>query len=282
MGGATRRSLPATSCERRAQSRAHVLVAEDNPVNQMVALKMLERLGYRVDVVENGAEALEEVSLGHYDAVLMDVQMPRMDGYEATAKIREREGAARHTPVIAMTANALEGEREAALSAGMDDYVAKPVKAGELDRVLRRWTSPTERTSAPEGAAEGGDASDAAPPLDPAVIETLRSLQDEGEPDLVAELAGMFLDDAALRLEELRDAIGVGDAAKVRGVSHALKGSSGNMGATRVHGVCADLESAGESGDLAAAVPRLLERLEGELSLLRPALEAEVARGANP
>ncbi len=262
--------------EARAQSRARVLVAEDNPVNQMVALRMLERLGYRVDVVENGAEALEEVAHGHYDAVLMDVQMPEMDGYEATAKIRDREGAARHTPIIAMTANALEGEREEALSAGMDDYVAKPVKAEELDRVLRRWTSPDEGTSATEGAAEGGGAPDAAPPLDPEVIETLRSLQGEGEPDLVAELAGMFLDDATLRLEELRDAIGEADAGRVRGVAHSLKGSSGNMGATRVHEVCAELERVGKSGDLAAA-PRLLERLEGELALARPALEAEAA-----
>ena len=267
--------------EARAQSRAHVLVAEDNPVNQMVALKMLEKLGYRVDVVENGAEALEEISVGQYDAVLMDVQMPKMDGYEATAKIREREGASKHTPIIAMTANALEGEREEALAAGMDDYVAKPVKAKELDAVLGRWT--TSRTFDPpgaEGVAKDHVAPDATPPLDLAVLETLRSLQDEDEPDLLAELAGMFLDDAALQLEGLRGAIGEGDAGKVRGISHALKGSSGNLGATRVAGVCAKLEAAGESGDLAAA-PRLLERLEAELDLVRPALEAEVAGGTN-
>jgi HPt (histidine-containing phosphotransfer) domain-containing protein len=104
------------------------------------------------------------------------------------------------------------------------------------------------------------------------VLETLRSLQEEGEPDLLAELAGMFLDDAALQLEGLREAIAEADAKKVRGISHALKGSSGNMGATRVSEVCAELEVAGESGDLAAA-PGLLERLEEELSLARPALE---------
>jgi CheY-like chemotaxis protein len=263
--------------EARAQSRGHVLVAEDNPVNQMVALKMLERLGYRVDVVENGAEALEEVSLGNYDAVLMDVQMPEMDGYEATRRIREREDAAKRTPVIAMTAGALEGEREAALSAGMDDYVAKPVKAEELDRVLGRWTSREDPTPGTEGATGDRDAPEAAPPLDPAAIETLRSLQEEGEPDLLAELAGMFLDDAALQLEGLREAIGEADVGRVRGISHALKGSSGNMGATRVSEVCAELEMAGESGDVAAA-PGLLERLEEELSLARPALEVEVAR----
>ena len=262
--------------EARAQSKAHVLVAEDNPVNQMVALRMLERLGYRVDVVENGAEALEAVSLGNYDAVLMDVQMPEMDGHEATKRIREREGAQRRTPIIAMTAGALEGEREEALSAGMDDYVAKPVKAEELDRVLARWTSRDDPTP---GTPGDRDDPDAAPPLDPAVLETLRSLQEEGEPDLFAELAGMFLDDAALQLEGLREALGEADAKKVRGISHALKGSAGNMGAARVSEVCAELEMAGESGDLAAA-PGLLGRLEEELSFARPALEAEVARGA--
>jgi two-component system, sensor histidine kinase and response regulator len=205
--------------------------------------------------------------------------MPEMDGYEATRRIREREGAAKRTPVIAMTANALEGEREEALSSGMDDYVVKPVKAEELDRVLGRWTSRDDRASGAEGAAGDRDAPDAAPPLDPAVLETLRSLQEEGEPDLLTELAGMFLDDAALQLEGLREAIGEADAQRVRSISHALKGSSGNMGATRVSEVCAELEMAGESGDLAPA-PGLLERLEEELSLARPALEAEVARSA--
>jgi CheY-like chemotaxis protein len=135
--------------ERRAATRARVLVAEDNPVNQKVAARMLETLGYRVDVAGDGLEALDALSKAHYGAILMDVQMPEMDGYEATAEIRKREqGKGRRMPIIAMTANALQGDRHKALEAEMDDYVPKPVNVEELGAVLKRWI--------PEGTSERG------------------------------------------------------------------------------------------------------------------------------
>ena len=137
---------------------------------------MLESLGYRADVVANGLEAVEALSRVPYAAVLMDMQMPEMDGYEATAEIREREGPDRRMPIIAMTANAMEGDREIALEAGMDDHVPKPVKPEVLEAVLKRWIDKGEtysdHTHSPANASREG----VKPPLDRDVLETLREL----------------------------------------------------------------------------------------------------------
>jgi signal transduction histidine kinase/PleD family two-component response regulator/HPt (histidine-containing phosphotransfer) domain-containing protein len=272
--------------EMQTEHRPHLLLAEDNPVNQKVAAKMLERLGYRVDVAQNGLKALEALERNRYAAVLMDVQMPEMDGYEATAEIRRREAASawqgeyRSTPIIAMTANAMQGDREKALAAGMDDYLAKPVRQEDLDEVLGRWVA-----QEPAEAAIGGvlakedsvehEANGENRALDPEVLAGLRDLGDE---ELLAELAGMFFDDASSRLGELREAVEAGDTAGVGRVAHTLKGSSGNMGATRMSEICAEIEESGASGDLARA-PGLLEGLEEEFGRVRPALEAELEGG---
>ncbi len=233
--------------------RSHILVVEDNAVNQKVAVRMLKKLGYPVDVAANGLEALEALSRIPYAAVLMDVQMPEMCGYEATAEIRRREGVGRHTPVIAMTANAMQGDRENALDAGMDDYVSKPVKPEDLDAVLKRWIPQTgEGTPGAEGAFDtgagvGGDTIDT---LDQSVLAGLRELGDQG---LIAELAELFLEDASSYIEALQEATEEGDAPSVERLAHTLKGSCANMGATRMVAICAELEEAGRSGDLAPA-----------------------------
>ncbi|MDQ3942733.1 MAG: response regulator, partial [Actinomycetota bacterium] len=248
----------------RLSSRAHVLVAEDNAVNQKVAVRMLERLGYRADVAANGLEAVEALSHIPYAAVLMDVQMPEMDGYEATKEIRRREGDDRHTPVIAMTANAMEGDREKALEAGMDDYVSKPVKPEKLELVLGHWILQRE-------------SSETEVTLDERALAGLRELQQEGEPDFVGELIELFLHDAPPQLAALRDAIEEEDADSVERISHTLKGSSGSMGAKTMAEICAELQDVGASGDL-SRVPELFGRLEEEFGRVRAALEEVLAR----
>ena len=263
-----------------ANGRSHrILVAEDNPVNQKVATRMLQNLGYRVDVVSNGVEAVRALGEASYDAVLMDCQMPELDGYEATTEVRrgEREsGGTRHIPIIAMTANALQGDREKALEAGMDDYLSKPVKPEDLSSVLDSWVSvqdPRASEAPVNGSAGGGIASSVTDDdsLDLAVLEGLRELQEEGETDLLAELVGMFLEDASARLDVLRDAIQIGDAEEIERAAHSLKGSCGNMGVKRMQQTSSDLQEAGVSGDISGAA-NLLGRLEEEFERVRPAL----------
>src|SRR5215207_8388335 len=261
--------------EETTRSGVRILVAEDNAVNQKVAARMLESLGYSVDVVEHGLEALEALSSTDYGAILMDVQMPEMNGYAATAEIRRREEAhsvGRRTPIIAMTANAMEGDREKALQAGMDDYVPKPVKREDLAAVLERWIGAVDAATAGSGGFAGPTETE--DPIDHAGMKNLRDL---GGSEMISELARMFFDDTRSDLRTLREAVEENDARSVERVAHALRGSSGNMGATRMAVICAELQNVGASGDLGHAA-ELLDRLEEEFGRVRPALEAEVVR----
>jgi len=247
---------------------------------------MLERIGYRADVVADGVEAVEAVSRIPYAAVLMDVQMPRMDGHEATAEIRRKEVAeptGRRTPIIAMTANAMQGDRERALEAGMDDYVPKPIKAEELEAVLERWVSPRESSRPDDTGAPMTDAEPALPDgeedasLDENVLAALRQLQDSGEPYILEELIGLYLEDTPAQLVALRAAVEAGRADTVKTIAHTLKGSSASMGAARMTAGCSEMQDVGASGDLYRA-PELLNRLEEEFGRVRAALEARIAR----
>jgi two-component system, sensor histidine kinase and response regulator len=189
----------------------------------------------------------------------------------------------RHLPIIAVTANALESDREKCLQAGMEGYIAKPINLAELSEVLERWTVDVKDTELPpEGAGAAYEADDDGhsiheDPLDPDVLAGLRELQQDGEPDLLAELVEMFVSDTGPRLAALRDAVESGDPSGVERTAHAMKGSAGNMGARNMSNLAADLEEIGASGDLAGAAQKL-ERLVEEYGRVRPAL-AELTKG---
>ena len=220
--------------------QAKILVAEDHPVNRKLAVRQLDRLGFKADIAENGREAIEAVRRGDYDLVFMDCQMPEIDGFEATREIRRLEGESKHTPVIALTANALARDRERCLAAGMDDYLSKPVSEADFDRVLRQWL----RT-----------------PLDPSTIETLRNLGDDSD-DVLAEVIELYVDDAPLRIAAMRKAFAAGDAEGLASAAHALKSGSVNVGATRVGELCEEIERTGLSGSVGNADP--IRELEAE------------------
>ena len=257
--------------EQRPAVTAHVLVAEDNDVNQKVAAKILEKLGYSVELAENGREALAACARRRYDAVLMDGQMPGMDGYEATRRIRLREThGARRVPIIAMTASAMKGDREKCLEAGMDDYVSKPVTPEALEAVLRKWvgtaTAPAERAAAQHAAA--GER------LDESVVQNLMSVDDDGS--LMQEVVATFLRIAPARLTAIHKAA-KGNAAMLEREAHSFLGSCGNLGARRMAELCARLEVLGRSGSTEGA-PEIARSLEEELTAVRPLLEALPAR----
>jgi len=255
------------------RTRGRVLVAEDNPVNQKVAAHLLEQLGYLADVVGNGEEAIDALELAPYTAVLMDCQMPEMDGYEATRRIRDREGDGPRTPIIAMTAAAMEGDREKCLAAGMDDYIAKPMRAEDLESAQEQWlTSEGDLTPAPVPQTSGGNGDSV---LDADQIESLRQLSGGGE-NLLAVMADLFLRDTPTRLETMKAAAAVGDAETLARAAHNLIGSCGNVGALRMVTLCRTIDQRARAGDVAEA-PALVERLAGEFALVETALREKVS-----
>jgi PAS domain S-box-containing protein len=231
--------------EDRPVLQARILVAEDNEVNQKVAVRTLEKLGYRVDVVGTGREAVLACSRIEYSAVLMDNQMPELDGFAATAEIREREGEARHTPIIAMTASAMQGDRERCLAAGMDDYVAKPVSPESLGEALRRWVSLPDPPP-PAAAAVGGDG-----PVDHRVLDQLEAIDEGGR--LLAEVIDTFIRIAPVRLLALARAADRKDAVGLERAAHSFLGSCANLGARSMANICAALETAARGGSTEGA-----------------------------
>jgi signal transduction histidine kinase/DNA-binding NarL/FixJ family response regulator/HPt (histidine-containing phosphotransfer) domain-containing protein len=251
-----------------------ILLVEDNPVNRSVAAGMLEALGHQVDVADDGGEGVRSVSLNRYDVILMDCQMPEMDGFEATREIRRlerRRPEPFHVPVIALTAAAFSKDRERCLEAGMDDYLPKPFKLEELAEVLARWLpgngpEPAEPSEPARAAAPGKSV------LDPGRLDEIRTLQAEAGDDLLARVVGAYLDSAPGLVEGIETAIRKGDASALADAAHPLKSSSASLGVMRLSELCKELEALGRAGSIDGA-SELLGELRLEFARVQSALE---------
>ena len=261
-----------------ARTGLHILVAEDGRIGQLVARRMLENQGHEVTVVGNGQLAIEALAGGHYDAVLMDVHMPVMNGLEATQAIRARErDEGGHLPIIAMTANAMRGDREECLAAGMDDYVVKPMRAPDLEAALGRSVDGGGWAGAPESRAAGaapGDARRAERGALPAgdVFDSERFRRNIGERELMLELIGFFDEDSGRMMAGIQEAAAGGDAGALHRAAHGLKGMLGNYCAGRATVRARRLDELARAGDLEGA-RGLIPELRTEVDRLRESLE---------
>ena len=229
-----------------------ILLAEDNPANQMVSHYQFERLGLAPDIVPDGKQALEALAKSPYDLVLMDCQMPELDGYQATAEVRKREGTSKHTPIIAMTANVLEGEEMKCREAGMDGYVAKPVTLTELKHLLRCWVGYTEE----KGTGKEGSASrERSDPVNMSILLEATEGAREGLRHLVNE----YLSQSTSYLKDLDQAVQSDVPEEVSRIAHQLTGLSGSFGAVRLVPTFRELERLGKEHQLAKA-PALIEK----------------------
>lgn len=252
-----------------------ILVAEDNLVNQEVARAMLEHLDLQVDVVNNGAEAVEAVSKVAYDLVLMDIHMPEIDGIEATVLIRELEQG-RRTPIAALTANAMEGDRERFLDSGMDDYLSKPFDRKSLENLVSRWLGvDMPKDDKGDGKVSDGDKLAV---LDRGVLSQLRTVYHGERTSKFNKIVDMYSEKAEAMLEVMRTAIGKDDSESLVQTAHSLRSSSGNLAALQLARLCGDLEQIGRSGDLSSAYERLTT-LEREYIRVAQALREECENG---
>jgi CheY-like chemotaxis protein/HPt (histidine-containing phosphotransfer) domain-containing protein len=252
-----------------------ILVAEDNAINQKVALLLLRQLGYAADVAADGEETLAALRRQRYDVILMDVQMPGMDGLEATRRIRDEWPAEERPRIIAMTANALRDDREGCLAAGMDDYLSKPVLLEDLRAALSRGVRAA--VPVPPPAAGSGDGDEES--FDPKYIDQLRQLQDRSGRELVSPIIDRFLAEAPLRLAELRRTLAARDDHNFVFAAHTFKGSGAQLGARRLAEICRDLEMRGRRVEW-SGMEEIIGHLQIEIERLAPRLRAARAEAA--
>ena len=257
---------------------ANLLVAEDNLVNQEVAKMMLEMLGCRVDLAENGIQAFDRAMEESYDLILMDCQMPQMDGYEASRLIREREsavnsenGTLRRVTIIAITGNTTDEDRDRCLSIGMDDFLRKPFTIEELREALARWLplGPVAGTAGENGKPVIPEAL----PIDLKLLDNIRSLQREGAPDILGKVIAHYFSQSPVFIRQMNEAISANDGELIRSIAHSFKSGSANLGALRLAEICGEMESFGIVNTMAVN-SEILARIETEYEAVRIALAA--------
>ncbi len=265
-----------TITERKLQN-IRILLAEDNPINRKLAETMLKKAGYNVEVAENGRIATEAIDKMDYDIIFMDVQMPEMDGFKATKAIRQKEGANRHTTIIAMTAHALKGDRERCLEVGMDDYISKPIDPQELFKIINKWVKAkivrhSEELEIKQTAAEShapaatqtiteAKGNDGEPPID---MKTAMSRFDN-DMEFYKTMLNEFLNYVPEQIKALEEAVKSGDADEVQRHAHSIKGAAGNLSAIKIFSIAKEIEEKGRNGDIEGVIA-LTEKLKSEIS----------------
>lgn len=280
-----------------ARRPTRILLVEDNPVNQEVGMAMLEGLGYEATLAGNGIEALERLAAASFDLVLMDCQMPLMDGYQATRRIRTNEAATAalsgeppaHLPVVALTAHALVGNREGCLSAGMDDYLTKPFTQDDLRELLARWlpkqpsfgggrADPRVAVALPFKEGKKRLAGEDLMPdqiIDDHVLDGIRMLQRAGRENLLDTMIRHFCDDTSQAMQRLRDGVKDGQPEEIRAAAHSLKSSSGFLGALRLADLCKSMEALSRNAG-PEAIGDLLAKIEDEFAAVCRELTARL------
>ncbi len=294
--------------EAQARTQCHILLAEDNVVNQKVAVRMIQKLGYRVDVVDNGQAAVQALEHSRYHLVFMDCQMPEMDGLTATRKIREAESQTRQAlgvrserqesarsdtpdssrltphrlPIVALTANALASDREACLQAGMDDFLAKPVRLEDLSAMIAKWVPHSTNTGSSTATTadtqpQGGGAAPGSPALDATILQHLQALGGPEDPDFFLTLVQQFLEDLPRHDAGIQQAIAQQDAEALTKAAHACKGACRAIGALPLAEVCYALEQLGRQGTTQDH-QALLEKFQEEHHRVVEALNQQTAQ----
>lgn len=257
--------------DRASKARFKLLLVEDNQTNQDVALGMLENFGYRADVAGDGRTALSALAQADYDLVLMDCQLPDLDGYEATRLIRSPESPVRNhdIPVIAMTAHAMAGDREKCLASGMNDYISKPIDSALLERAVERWTGASRQACGvmPKTAQVPVPVPSALEFNEEDLLERL-----SGNEILAQRIVSRFLEGMPQQLDALAEAVNRYDSMAARQGAHAIKGAAANVGGQQMSQLAAQLEKLGRDGDLSPAAD-VLRQLQGSFARTRTPME---------